>query len=54
MAENATVFTEDFTGDDHLYTTTVENHVQVLVRSYLTYKIGKLLYKNSLRVVMFT
>ena len=40
MAENATVFIEGFTGDDHLYTTTAENNVQVLAMSYLTYKIG--------------
>ena len=53
MAENATVFTEDFAGDDNLCTTTVENDVHVLAMSYLMYKIGKLLYNNSV-IVMFT
>ena len=43
MAENATVFNEDFTDEDHLYTTTAENSVQVLATKYLTYKMGKLL-----------
>ena len=46
MAENTTVFTEDFTDDDHTYTTTTENDVQDLAANYLTYKIGKLLRTN--------
>ena len=42
MAENTSVFTEDFTSDDHTYTITTENDVHILVPNYLKYKIGKL------------
>ena len=43
MADNTTVFTEDFASVDHSYTTTAENDVQTLAANYVTHKIGKLL-----------